>query len=254
MLIYPSWDERRDLAIPGDYQETLRFCVEHFIDICQKSIQKHGAFFVALSGGSTPNAIFEELSSPQHQSRIDWSKVHLFWSDERAYPPDHPDNNYAMAMKAGLKKMPIPPKQIHRMQAEEKIEENAALYEQTIHKVLHGHPFDLIMLGMGEDGHTASLFPHTAGLNVSERLVIANFIPQKKCWRMTMTYDCINAATHIAIYVLGAAKKEMLKEVLLSPDQFERLPSQRIGTKEHKALWIADAAAAELLKDFYLQK
>jgi len=244
---FSSWDERRDLAIPGDYKATLRFSAEHFIDVCQKAINDHGAFFVALSGGSTPKAIFEELCSAQYQPRIDWSKMHLFWSDERSVPPDHPDNNYLMAMNAGFKKERIPKEQIHRMHAEEKLEENALLYEQTIRKELQGRPFDLIMLGMGEDGHTASLFPHTAGLKIKDRLIIANFIPQKKCWRMTMTCECINAAAHIVIYVLGAGKKEILADVLLSPDQFERLPSQHIGTKEHKALWIADTAAAAML-------
>lgn len=243
-----AWDERRDIIVPGDYQMTLIFAVEHFIACSKKAIKDHDAFYVALSGGSTPKAIFEHLASPPYDQMIEWNKVHLFWSDERAIPPDHPDSNYHMAMQAGLGKMAIPKEHIHRMRAEDKIEENAAAYEQEIAATLKGRPFDLVMLGMGEDGHTASLFPNTAALHIENRLVFANFIPQKNIWRMTFTYPCINQASNIAIYVLGASKKVTLSEVLLSPNQFERYPSQKVGTATCKALWIIDeAAAAELL-------
>ncbi len=238
------WDTRRDLIIPGDYTTTITFCVKHFISIAQSAIANHGHFFVALSGGSTPKAIFDYLTIGIHAKEIDWSKVHLFWSDERAIPPDHPDNNYRMAMHAGLDKMGIPKGQIYRMHAEDDIEENALRYEKTIRDVLKGKPFDLILLGMGEDGHTASLFPHTEGLKVRDRLVIANFIPEKKCWRMTMTFECINHASHIAIYVLGASKKFTLAKVLSTPDESDLFPIQKVGTQEHPALWIADEAAA----------
>jgi 6-phosphogluconolactonase len=242
-----AWDERRDIIVPGDYQMTLIFCVEHFIALSKQAIKDHDAFFVALSGGSTPKAIFERLTSPPYDQMIEWNKLHLFWSDERAVPPDHADSNYHMAMQAGLSKMSIPKEQIHRMAAEEKIEENALDYEQKVAVVLKGRPFDLIMLGMGEDGHTASLFPNTQGLHIENRLVIANFIPEKKTWRMTMTFSCINNSLNTAIYVLGAPKKETLAEVLLSPNQFDRYPVQRVGTTSRHVLWIADEAAAAAL-------
>lgn len=242
-----SFDERRDLIVPGDYQKTLVFCVEHFIAASKQAIRDHGAFYVALSGGSTPKAIFELLSSPAYNQMAEWSKFHLFWSDERAVPPDHPDSNYRMAMKAGLEKMPIPKEQIHRMHAEEEIEKNAHAYEQVIAATLKGRPFDLIMLGMGEDGHTASLFPGTPGLHVEDKMVIANFVPKVNAWRMTFTYPLINQALNIAIYVLGDGKKETLAEVLLSGNQFERYPVQRVGTPTRHALWIADEAAAATL-------
>jgi 6-phosphogluconolactonase len=242
-----AWDERRDIIVPGDYQMTLIFCVEHFIALSKQAIKDHDAFFIALSGGSTPKAIFERLTSSPYDQMVEWNKLHLFWSDERAVPSDHPDSNYQMAMQAGLSKMPIPKEQIHRMRAEEKIEENALDYEQEITAVLKGRPFDLIMLGMGEDGHTASLFPNTQGLHVENRLVIANFIPEKKIWRMTFTFTCINNALNIAIYVLGASKKETLAEVLLSPNPSDLYPVQRVGTASRHALWIADEAAAAAL-------
>lgn len=244
-----NWDERRDIIVPGDYPMTVIFCVEHFIALSKQAIKDHGAFFAALSGGSTPKAIFERLTSPPYDQMIEWNKLYLFWSDERAVSPDHPDSNYHMAMQAGLSKMPIPKEHVHRMRAEDRIEENALDYEQEIGAALKGRPFDLIMLGMGEDGHTASLFPNTEGLDVENRTAIANFIPEKKVWRMTLTFTCINSALNTVIYVLGASKKQTLAEVLLTSDHPDRYPVQRVGTPSRHALWIADEdAAAELIQ------
>ncbi len=242
-----KWDERRQLVVPGDFAMTLAFSVNHWLTVAQASIKDHGYFAVALSGGSTPKAIYESLAMPHNAERIDWSKVFLFWSDERAVPPDHADSNYRMALEAGFSQLPVPSTQIFRMQAEKEIQANAQKYEEILKRVLKGRPLDLIMLGMGDDGHTASLFPHTAGLKVKDRLVIANEVPQKKTWRMSMTFTCINSAANTAIYVLGASKKQMLAEIFLSKEDVEKLPSQGVGTKEHPALWIADEAAAMLL-------
>lgn len=238
-----SLDERREIIIPGDAEKTLIFCVEHFIAAAHKAIQNHNAFFVALSGGSTPRALFEKLCRDPYKNMMQWSKVHLFWSDERAVLPTHNESNYHMALSSGFAKMSIPPTQIHRMCAEENIEEQAKLYEQEIKTVLGERPFDLIMLGIGEDGHTASLFPGTQALLEEKRGVVANYVPQKSCWRMTFTYPCINAAKQTAIYALGASKKQILKEVFTS--QNGTYPVQKVGTPSHKALWIADEAAAE---------
>lgn len=243
--MYTSIDSRRDLAVPGDHKATIAFCLDHIAKLSQESIKDHGAFFIALSGGSTPKTIYQHLTQPPYRDQIEWSGWHLFWSDERSVPPEDPASNYHMAMEAGFKRMPIPAAHIHRMHAEDNIQKNADAYEADIRKTLQGRPFDLIMLGMGEDGHTASLFPGTAGLQAAGKLIIANFIPQQNTWRMTMTFDCINQASHIAIYVLGASKKEMLAKVLTSPQQL--FPSQRVGTPQHKALWIADTDAASLL-------
>ncbi len=244
-----QFDERRMIVLPGGFDETLSFAVENWLEIAEESIRDHGFFAVALSGGSTPKKIFQKLS--KMPDIIDWTKVYLFWSDERSVPSNHPDSNFRMALKeSGLGTLPIPVENIFRMVAEAEIEANAAAYEALIQKKLGPRPFDLIMLGMGDDGHTASLFPHTKGLHVKGKLVIANEVPQKKTWRMSMTYECINKARHISIYVLGAGKAETLERVLTSPLDYDTYPSQNIGTKTNPALWIVDLDASKNLLAF----
>ncbi|NGX37365.1 MAG: 6-phosphogluconolactonase [Chlamydiae bacterium] len=242
-----AWDERRNLLIPGDENATLDVCIRHFIGAIREAIEDHGAFFVALSGGSTPKAMFKRLTSPPYSEQIQWDKIWLFWGDERSDPAE---SNYKMAMEEGFGKVPIPKEQIFPMLAKENIEESALEYQKQVQNALKDHPFDLVMLGMGEDGHTASLFPQTEGLKAQDRLVVANYIPQKNTWRMTLTFEAINSAHSIAIYVMGAAKKDTLVEVFKSEENFERYPIQKIGTKDNKALWIVDeAAASELIKE-----
>lgn len=244
-----SFDDRRDIIVPGSHVDTITYCTKHFIDIANHAIQSFGACSVALSGGSTPKTIFQQLASPTYRKHIDWSKMLIFWSDERCVPPDHPDSNYRMAMDAGFATLPIPKQNIFRMPADsDDIEQAAISYEKLMAKYVPSGSLDLIMLGMGEDGHTASLFPRTHGLHAEGRIAIANFIPQKDTWRMSMTFDCINAAHHIAIYVLGKSKAQMVKHVLTSPYDPDNFPIQNIGTRSHKALWILDADAAIDLK------
>lgn len=233
-------DKRREIIYPGDREQTIAFCAAQFISLAQEAIQKQGYFAVALSGGSTPQAIFQLLAKPPYRNQLDWTHVWLFWGDERCVPKDHPDSNYHMAMEAGFKTLPLLPEHIFPMPTEGDLQADALAYEQLIISKLPKRAFDLVMLGMGEDGHTASLFPHTQGLHVEDRLVIANFIPNKNVWRMTLTFPCINAAEHIVIYVLGSSKEGMLKRVLSKPYEPDLLPAQRLGTIQHKALWIKD--------------
>lgn len=243
---YHMLDLRRKIALPGDHDITLAFAADLWAQIADESIQEHGFFAVALSGGSTPKKIFQKLCTMEE--RVDWSKVFLFWSDERSVPPTHPDSNYRMALEeGGLSKLPIPKNQIFRMVAEEEIEANAKAYEDVILDKLGSHPFDLVMLGMGDDGHTASLFPHTEALKTKGRLVVPNFIPQKNSWRMTFTYECINRSLHICLYVTGTTKAEILEKVLLGPNDPEAYPSQLVGTQTNPALWIVDSEAGKNL-------
>ncbi len=237
-------DNRRLLVVPGDAAATVTFAAEHWCEVCNEAVLERGQAFVALSGGSTPRAIFQKLSTSPLNAQIPWDKIHFFWSDERSVTPSHPDSNYHMAMESGLKNMRIPPSHIHRMHAEEEIATGAKNYEELIIQIVPDAIFDLIMLGMGDDGHTASLFPHTEALTVTDHLIVANHIPQKNTWRMTMTYACINSARHIALYVIGASKQPMFNQVLHGPYNPNEWPSQKVGTPTHRALWIADLAAS----------
>jgi 6-phosphogluconolactonase len=242
MLI--PWDERRELVIPGDEKVAISFAADHWIDLGKAAIAKSGHFAVALSGGSTPKAIFKRLA--QKTNALDWSKVWLFWSDERSVAPEHPDSNYHMAMTAGLNTLPVLPDHIFRMKAEDHIEQHALEYEELIKKKLNNNLFDLVMLGLGEDGHTASLFPATKALDVKNHLVVANHVPQKNTWRMSFTFSCINQSKLSVIYTLGETKASIVKQVLEAklPSPW---PASFVGTKEHKALWILDDLASQNL-------
>jgi 6-phosphogluconolactonase len=247
-MIY-QLDERRGIIIPGNAEETVKFCTQQFLQIGRDALQQHNFFAVALSGGQTPYAIFKELSQHAYRDALDWSKVLCFWSDERNVPPNHPESNYFNAMQAGLAKLLLKAENIFRMPAEKDIEESAHAYEELIREKVPSLHFDLIMLGMGEDGHTASLFPRTHGLHTKDRLVIANYISQKQTWRMSMTYECIHMANTICLYAMGTSKAKMVAKALLGSYDPDNLPVQRIGTPTHPALWILDEAASELLVD-----
>lgn len=238
------FDDRRDILIVGNREKTFAYCVENFIETANKAIEDHGMFYVAISGGSTPKGIFNLLAKPENQKRIPWNKVMLFWSDERSVPPEHSESNYRMAMDAGLAMIGILKENIFRMVAEKDIEANAEAYENLIRTKVPSARFDLLMLGMGDDGHTASLFPHTHGLQSQDKLVVANFVPAHDTWRMSLTYKCINAAKNIVIYVIGKGKCQTLQAVLTGPYTPDDLPIQKVGTPEHRALWIVDRDAA----------
>lgn len=247
-----SFDPRRKIYIGENEMAAVTFATDHFITIAKDALEEKGAFFVALSGGSTPKKIYQMLAN-HHRSSIDWSKVYIFWSDERSVPPDHPDSNYKMAMDHGMNSLGIPQNQIFRMHGEKNAIDGAKQYEATIDRVLKNHSFDLIMLGMGDDGHTASLFPKTKALHEKNARVCANYVDSKKTWRITFTFDWINEAKNIAIYVLGDRKKERLFDVLF--DKSNSYPASKIGTIVHPAIWIVDKAAAkEILKHFDQQE
>ncbi len=242
-----SWDERRDIAHPGNKEKTLAFSIEHFLNCAKEGIKLHGYFSVALSGGSTPRAIFQALGQPPYADQIDWTKALLFWGDERQVPPTHPDSNFRMAIEAGFKNLPIPAHHILRMEAEGDLDANALRYEEKIKQTLGVRPFDLIMLGMGQDGHVASLFPDTAALEENKRWVVANHVQSKNTWRMTFTCPLINRGSNIAIYVLGKSKEKTVHKVFFEKND-PPLPAERIGTRENKALWILDTEAFGGLK------
>lgn len=240
------YDARRYIAVCENQDAMIHFCVEQFIDASERAIQQSGNFSVALSGGSTPKRIFQALTSPKNRNRVQWDKLLLFFGDERAVPADHPDSNYRMAIEAGFGSVPIAAKNIFRMVAENDIDENAKRYEQIIRDNIPNGSFDLVMLGMGEDGHTASLFPKTHALDAEGRLVVSNFVPQINTWRMTLTFEAINKAKETIIYVMGKSKAAMLAKIF-EGNGLSDLPIEKIGTAQHPTLWVLDKDAASLL-------
>jgi 6-phosphogluconolactonase len=214
------------------------------LDAAEAAIQQRGRFTIALSGGSTPRMVFEHFRG---HMRVDGPRWHIFWSDERCVQPDDPESNYRMARESFLDHVDIPPENIHRLRGEADPAAEAPRYEADIRQTVPGDPiprFDLILLGMGDDGHTASLFPGTEALKETERLVVANYVPQKSSWRLTFTYPLINAAQDVLILVSGAGKAERLKAVMDAAPG--KTPYPINGVMNHATL-VIDRDAARLL-------
>lgn len=216
--------------------------------IVRAAQQTDARFSVALSGGSTPERLYALLAVPEFASQIVWSRVHIFWGDERCVPPDHPDSNYRMARETLLGRVPIPPENVHRIVGELDPPQAAALYEQHLQTFLGDKPrFDLILLGMGNDGHTASLFPHTPALHEQTRWVVANHAPAQPSWRVTLTPLAINAAAQVVFLVAGSEKAETLRRVLNGPYIPDELPAQLVQPSNGELTWMVDRAAARLI-------
>lgn len=209
---------------------------------------------IAVSGGTTPKAMFALLADrgAPYFARVPWDKLQLFWVDERCVPPDNDESNYKMTNEAMLSKVPLPADQIHRMKGELDPEVAASQYEAVIRAEFgldrSGDPvFDLVLLGMGDDGHTASLFPHTQALFAMVPLVVANHVPQKDTWRVTLTWPVINRARKVAFLIEGEGKAQVLDDVLLGTYDPESKPSQLIRPDSGKLTFLLDAAAAAKL-------
>jgi 6-phosphogluconolactonase len=235
------------------YAEALalaRAAAGHFVALSAQAVSAHGRFAVALSGGSTPKTMYSLLATPEFAARLDWTRVHIFWGDERCVPPEHPDSNYRMAREALLDHVPIPAGNVYRIHGELEPAEAADDYERTLQAFFtHRQPrFDLILLGMGDDGHTASLFPGTAAIHEQTRWVVAHYVEKLRTWRVTLTPVVINAAANVTFVVAGAGKAECLSQVLTGPYQPDVLPAQIVRPADGHLLWLLDADAAAQLK------
>jgi 6-phosphogluconolactonase len=213
---------------------------DFFVRSAQEAIQAHGVFTVALSGGSTPRALYHLLTD-QLAYPVDWPRVHVFWGDERFVPPDHPDSNYRMAHEALLAHVPVGA--VHRIPSEPSPAAAAEAYEQTLGAYFSpSEGLDLTLLGLGQDGHTASLFPHTQALNEQSRRVVANEVPQLAAWRITLTASFINTSKQILFLVSGADKTEALRRVW-GPSQANETPAQLIRPQHGRVWWYVDQTA-----------
>lgn len=240
------------LPTPAD---VARRAAEELTETAVETVRLKGRVAVALSGGSTPIEMFGLLTREPFRSEMPWQQLHLFWSDERCVPPDSPDSNYYAANEALLSRVDIPEENVHRLRGEIEPDEAAREYERQIRAAVEGDPprFDLILLGMGGDGHTASLFPHSDGLSVTDRLVVHNHVPDEHrgsapvADRLTFTSTLINAAERVTFLVTGSGKADVLKAVLEGERDTEQYPSQLVLPADGKLLWLLDEAAASRL-------
>jgi 6-phosphogluconolactonase len=244
-------DAQPEIRIVPTQADLFQTAAEDFVTLANDAIAARGKFTVALSGGTTPKGMFALLAGGAFPS-IPWKQIFFFWSDERHVPPDDPESNYRMANEAMLSKVPVPPENIFRIRAEEKDAAIAAReYEQSIQNFFALKPgefprFDLIHLGMGPDGHTASLFPGSAGLEEDSKLVIANWVEKFKISRITFTYPVLNHAACVELLVGGIDKAPAVHEILENPKS--GLPAQRVRPTNGKLVWLLDRAAASKLK------
>lgn len=242
-----------EIILCNDLAEISQKAADLFVQISKQAIQKGGRFAIALSGGNTPRALYSLLATDPYRTKIDWGKVHVFWGDERCVPPDDEQSNYRMARETLLLHVPIPEQNIHRVLAEmpdhnvaaEDYERQLVSFFQTESSLPR---FDLILLGMGPDGHTASLFPGTAALQDTTHLVVANYVEKFGTFRITLTYPVINNAANVVFLISGADKAQVLKEVLEGKKQPELYPSQNMNPTNGTLLFLVDREAASLLK------
>ncbi|GJL54652.1 MAG: 6-phosphogluconolactonase [Nitrospirales bacterium] len=235
-------------------QQLFSTAAKEFCEIAEKAIARSGQMTVALAGGSTPKGLYELLAQDPYRSMVDWSAIHVYWGDERHVSPDHQDSNYRMAQEALLSYVPVIPEHIHRMQGElPKASDAAEAYENILRQefpLSSGDVpvFDLILLGMGPDGHTASLFPGTEAVHESSRWVAAPWVEKFQTHRVTLTPVVLNQARHVMFLVSGREKANALHVVLEGPPDPDQYPSQIIRPLSGRVLWLIDEQAASLLE------
>lgn len=254
-----------------DAEELALKAARRFARLADQYVIGCGRFTVALSGGSTPRAMLSILAADPYLDTVPWSSVYFFWGDERCVPPDHSDSNYRMATEALLSKVPVPTQNIFRIPAESPDPKRAAEdYSATLTSFFLSEPgrsttgtaplstvprFDLVFLGMGPDGHTASLFPGTTALHAGDQeIAVANYVEKFKAHRITLTAATINNARNVTFLVAGPDKADALKEVLEGSYHPDLYPSQLIRPLNGSLLWMIDESAARLLSEFQLEK
>jgi 6-phosphogluconolactonase len=245
------------VSVLPDAAALARAGAERFVAASARAIADHHRFVVALPGGSTPRRMFELLASEPFASQVNWSRVHAVWGDERCVPPTDPESNFRMAREALLDRVPLPVANIHRVHGEEDPVRAAAFYETMLRELLRtpsgppssepGRNIDLALLGLGDNGHTASIFPESASVDERVRWVMADYVHAVSMWRITLTAPVLNAAADILFLVSGDAKASVIERVLEGPLQPHELPAQLIAPMHGRLEWLMDRAAATQL-------
>jgi 6-phosphogluconolactonase len=218
----------------------------HVVEAARTAIDARGRFLLTLSGGSTPRALHQLLAAPPLADQVDWSDVHIFFGDERCVPPNDQRSNFHMAYETLLSRVSIPAQNVHRMRGEVPPPQAAEEYEAELRSVFGDESprLDLVLLGMGDNGHTASLFPGLQAVHEQRRLVVAEYIPGVEMWRVTLTPATLNLAREDVFLVAGAGKASMLKQVLEGRHRPAELPAQVVRPVDGAVLWLVDSAAA----------
>lgn len=238
-----------------DHDLLSRAAAEYVVSAYERAINRHGHFTLVLSGGRTPKKLYQLLAEESFSKYIDWSLVHIFWGDERSVPPHDSQSNFRMARLALLDEVPIPAHNIHRVHSEDSPADAAAHYEALLLNFFQKREeggavrFDLVLLGIGDDAHMASLFPDTAALNVQDRLVVENYIPKLDTWRITFTPQVLNQAYEVLFVVSGADKAPAMQQIIEGPLAVQAYPAQLVNPDETNVTWLLDNAAAKRLAD-----
>ena len=239
--------------IVSDGRALADAAAQHFVRQAEAAIAFRGRFTVALAGGTTPNALYERLATG-FRDAVPWHAIHFFWGDERHVPPTHPDSNFRAANAAMLSKAPVPEAHVHRIHAERANAADAAVdYERTLRREFELDEaavpvFDLVLLGIGPDGHTASLFPGGDAMRQTERLVLAPWVEKFQTYRITLSLPVLNRASLVVFLVSGAGKADVLHAVLEGPDRPDALPAQAVRPSNGQVIWLVDRAAAAQLR------
>jgi len=243
-----------DIVVCADRDALNLEAANRFVELAEAAIAERGRFMIALSGGSTPKALFELLASDVWKDRVDWGRVHLFWGDERGVPKDHPESNFGMTHRALIAHVDIPEENVHRVKTESGTpDEVAAAYADELRAAFGleagGVPrFDLIHLGLGDDGHTASMFPGTTAMHEQVKLVVAVWVEKFQQHRITTTPVLINNAAEVQFLVAGSSKVDVLPQVISGAYEPDRLPSQTVRPSSGELRWLVDRDAAAKLE------
>lgn len=231
-----------EYKVHADSDALIEAAAQHFVTTARAAIARRGEFFVALAGGSTPKDLYKKLATEPYCEQIDWARVHLFFGDERFVPATHDDSNYKMAKEALIDHVPVPADNVHRVPTEAgEPAEVAAQYADTVTSVLKDQPFDLVLLGLGPDGHIASLFPKTPALEVTDEIVTSLYVEKFDADRITFTYPTIHAARQVIVFIAGEGKAAIVSDI--RDQKVSGLPVQRLAP-QHEYYWFMDQAAA----------
>ena len=240
---------KKNIHLYSNKDKLVAATTEHVVNSIGQAIEKNGLCNIALAGGNTPGGVYSMLATIPYRDRVNWNRLHLFWGDERVVPPEHQDSNFRMVQETLLDHIKIQEENVHRIRGEIAPELSAEEYAELldVHFKTDLPHFDLILLGLGEDGHTASLFPGTDAVEECEKHTVAVFVPKLNTWRVTLTLPVINAAREILFLVSGRSKSEIVQHIMSIKQPAKELPATMINPQNGELHWMLDSEAMVLI-------